>query len=321
MFDRLTSQSIKVIMLAQEEARLLGYTFIGTEQLLLGLMGERSGRAARTLSQFGLDLRQMRQEVEAIIGRGSGVQTTGEIPFTERAKNSLRLALEISQECNSDYIHTEYLLVGLLDVEGGVAKSALQNLGIDLSELRSRLLQTEEETIDEMTAFSSDLYQEVELLITQLYKALSKAEAISRKVDDRLNVDADSEENDLTAYVGYSLDFATTNRLEMLSDTPRSDQPGLKECLKELGDALMGNVELTNADKADAREQLLILIEASVDHESRTMPRDTQRAARLAVKVLWGTTMTLTADSPLIEVSNRCLPIIKQQLGLDEEAG
>ncbi|MEO0488439.1 MAG: Clp protease N-terminal domain-containing protein, partial [Cyanobacteria bacterium J06659_2] len=90
MFERFTEKAIKVIMLSQEESRRLGHHFVGTEALLLGLIGENSGVAAKTLSQLGVNLRRARREVEALVGRGPGYRAT-EIPFTERAKLPLAL--------------------------------------------------------------------------------------------------------------------------------------------------------------------------------------------------------------------------------------
>ena len=113
MFERFTEKAIKVVMLAQEEARRLGHNFVGTEQIMLGLIGEGTGIAAKVLKSMGISLKEARVEVEKIIGRGSGFVAV-EIPFTPRAKRVLELALEEARQLGHNYIGTEHLLLGLL---------------------------------------------------------------------------------------------------------------------------------------------------------------------------------------------------------------
>jgi len=113
MFERFTEKAIKVIMLAQEEARRLGHNFVGTEQILLGLIGEGTGVAAKVLKSMGVNLKDARVEVEKIIGRGSGFVAV-EIPFTPRAKRVLELSLEEARQLGHNYIGTEHLLLGLI---------------------------------------------------------------------------------------------------------------------------------------------------------------------------------------------------------------
>lgn len=103
MFERFTEKAIKVIMLAQEEARRLGHNFVGTEQILLGLIGEGTGIAAKVLKSMGINLKDARQEVEKIIGRGSGFVAV-EIPFTPRAKRVLELSLEEARQLGNVYL-------------------------------------------------------------------------------------------------------------------------------------------------------------------------------------------------------------------------
>ena len=144
MFERFTDKSIKVIMLAQEEARRLGHNYVGTEQILLGLCGEGTGLAARALKQQGLNLKDLRVEVEAIIGRGSG-NVSVEIPFTPRAKRLLELSWDEARTLDSAFIDTALLLLGLLRLrensqgltgESAVGVRVLQNMGVDLDALR-----------------------------------------------------------------------------------------------------------------------------------------------------------------------------------------
>lgn len=117
MFERFTEKAIKVIMLAQEEARRLGHNFVGTEQILLGLIGEGTGVAAKVLKSMGVNLKDARIEVEKIIGRGSGFVAV-EIPFTPRAKRVLELSLEEARQLGHNYIGTEHLLLGLSSRRG-----------------------------------------------------------------------------------------------------------------------------------------------------------------------------------------------------------
>ena len=139
MFERFTEKAIKVIMLAQEEARRLGHNFVGTEQILLGLIGEGTGIAAKTLKSMGVNLKDARVEVEKIIGRGSGFVAV-EIPFTPRAKRVLELSWDEARQLGHNYIGTEHLLLGLIREGEGVAARVLENLGVDLNKIRSNVV-------------------------------------------------------------------------------------------------------------------------------------------------------------------------------------
>jgi ATP-dependent Clp protease ATP-binding subunit ClpC len=143
MFERFTEKAIKVIMLAQEEARRLGHNFVGTEQVLLGLIGEGTGIGPKVLKSMGVNLKDARVEVEKIIGRGSGFVAV-EIPFTPRAKRTLELSLEEARQLGHNYIGTEHLLLGLIaEGEGeGVATRVLENLGVDLLKIRSQVIRS-----------------------------------------------------------------------------------------------------------------------------------------------------------------------------------
>ncbi len=140
MFERFTEKAIKVIMLAQEEARRLGHNFVGTEQILLGLIGEGTGIAAQVLKSMNVNLKDARIEVEKIIGRGSGFVAV-EIPFTPRAKRVLELSLEEARQLGHNYIGTEHLLMGLVREGEGVAARVLENLAVDVSSIRTEVIQ------------------------------------------------------------------------------------------------------------------------------------------------------------------------------------
>lgn len=139
MFERFTEKAIKVVMLAQEEARRLGHNFVGTEQILLGLIGEGTGIAAKVLKSMGVNLKEARVEVEKIIGRGSGFVAV-EIPFTPRAKRVLELSLEEARQLGHNYIGSEHLLLGLLREGEGVASRVLENLNADPSKIRTQVI-------------------------------------------------------------------------------------------------------------------------------------------------------------------------------------
>jgi ATP-dependent Clp protease ATP-binding subunit ClpC len=134
-------------MLAQEEARRLGHNFVGTEQILLGLIGEGTGVAAKVLKSMGVNLKDARIEVEKIIGRGSGFVAV-EIPFTPRAKRVLELSLEEARQLGHNYIGTEHLLLGLIREGEGVAARVLENLGVDLSKVRTQVIRMLGETAE-----------------------------------------------------------------------------------------------------------------------------------------------------------------------------
>ena len=138
MFERFTNQSRRVVVLAQEEARMLDHNYIGTEHLLLGLLHEGQGSAARVLEAMDVTLQAVRDQVIEIIGRGQA-QHSGHIPFTPRAKKSLELSLREALQLGDGYIGTGHLLLGLIHQGDNVAVKILGGLGADLKELRARV--------------------------------------------------------------------------------------------------------------------------------------------------------------------------------------
>ena len=145
MFERFTEKAIRVIMLAQEESRRLGHNFVGTEQLLLGLIAEGTGIASKTLKSMGVNIKEAREEVEKIIGRGCGFVAV-EIPFTPRAKKVLELSWDEARQLGHNYIGTEHLLLGLIREGEGVAAKVLENIGVDLNKCRSNIIKMLGET-------------------------------------------------------------------------------------------------------------------------------------------------------------------------------
>ena len=140
MFERFTDRARRVVVLAQDEAKMLNHNYIGTEHLLLGLIHEGEGVAAKALEQMGIQLEDVRAQVEEIIGHGQS-QPTGHIPFTPRAKKVLELSLREQLQMNHSYIGTEHILLGLVREGEGVAAQVLIKLGADLSRVRSTVLQ------------------------------------------------------------------------------------------------------------------------------------------------------------------------------------
>jgi ATP-dependent Clp protease ATP-binding subunit ClpC len=140
MFERFTDRARRVVVLAQEEARMLNHNYIGTEHILLGLIHEGEGVAAKALDSLNINLDAVRQQVEEIIGQGQAAPT-GHIPFTPRAKKVLELSLREALQLGHNYIGTEHILLGLIREGEGVAAQVLQKLGADLNRVRQTVIQ------------------------------------------------------------------------------------------------------------------------------------------------------------------------------------
>ena len=140
MFERFTDRARRVVVLAQEEARMLNHNYIGTEHILLGLIHEGEGVAAKALESLNISLEAVRQQVEEIIGQGQAT-TRGHIPFTSRAKKVLELALREALQLGHNYIGTEHILLGLIREGEGVAAQVLQSLGVDLNRAWQAVIQ------------------------------------------------------------------------------------------------------------------------------------------------------------------------------------
>jgi ATP-dependent Clp protease ATP-binding subunit ClpC len=140
MFERFTDRARRVVVLAQEEARMLNHNYIGTEHILLGLIHEGEGVAAKALESLGISLEAVRQQVEEIIGQGQQAPS-GHIPFTPRAKKVLELSLREALQLGHNYIGTEHILLGLIREGEGVAAQVLVKLGADLNRVRQQVIQ------------------------------------------------------------------------------------------------------------------------------------------------------------------------------------
>lgn len=138
MFERFTERALQVIMMSQEESRRLGHNFVGTEQILLGLLGE-GGVVADSVREYGINIRTVRIEVERLIGKGTGFVAI-EIPFTPRAKKVLEVSIRQSKELNHSYINTEHIFLALLNEADGICAKVLQNLGANIPRIKSYVL-------------------------------------------------------------------------------------------------------------------------------------------------------------------------------------
>jgi hypothetical protein len=139
MFERFTDRARRVVVLAQEEARFLNHNYIGTEHILLGLVHEDRGVAARALAELGISLDAVRAQVKQIVGQGQSAPT-GHIPFTPRAKKGLELSLREAIQLRCDYIGTEHILLGVVREGEGVAAQVLVNLGAGLDQVRHQVI-------------------------------------------------------------------------------------------------------------------------------------------------------------------------------------
>jgi len=148
MFEKFTQGAIKIIMLSQEEARRMGHNFVGTEQLLLGVIGQRHGIGARALKKSKVTLKKARREIELYIGRGTGF-VASEIPFTPRAKRVLEMAIHEGKDLGQNFVGTEHILLALINEADGVAMRTLDKIRVDIPRLRKLILKDIEENQEE----------------------------------------------------------------------------------------------------------------------------------------------------------------------------
>ena len=199
MFERFTDKALQVIMLAQEESRRLGHNYVGTEQILLGLLGEGSGIAYKVLKSMGMSVKDTRLEIERLIGRGTGFVAV-EIPFTPRAKRVLELSLTQSKDLGHSYIGTEHILLSLIEDKFGVAPIVLKTFNVDPSEVKVRVYQQMGE-IMEMTSSTSPSST-----------ATKEQSRLKKSVSDYFIIDGEEEELQTPTLEEY-----TTNLTELAS--------------------------------------------------------------------------------------------------------
>ena len=149
MFERFTDRARKVMQLANKEAQRLNHEYIGTEHILLGLVKEGAGVAARVLKDLEIDLHKIRLEVERVVESGPDMVTMGKLPQTPRAKKVIEYSIEEARKLEHKYVGTEHLLLGLLREQEGVAAQVLVNMGLRLQDVREEVLELLGQTIDE----------------------------------------------------------------------------------------------------------------------------------------------------------------------------
>jgi len=183
MFERFTEKALRVILLAQEEARRSGHNFVGTEQILLGLIGEGSGIGSKALKSAGVKIFDARREVERLIGKGTGFVAV-EIPFTPRAKSILEQSLQQARAFHHSYIGTEHMLLALLEDTEGVAVQLLTNLRVDVNKVRRVLLVEVGQIVDEAAIAKKKQEEELENKIKELMERERKQEEEDKKNDE-----------------------------------------------------------------------------------------------------------------------------------------
>jgi ATP-dependent Clp protease ATP-binding subunit ClpC len=167
MFERFTDRARKVVVLAQEEARLLNHDYIGTEHILLGLIQEDQGLACKALESLGVSLEAVRSQVREMIGEGQAAPT-GHIPFTPRAKKVLELSLREAFQLGHDYIGTEHILLGVVREGEGVGAQALQKLGVDLARVRKTVLELSGSTDLEERTGATERVADLPLVLAEM---------------------------------------------------------------------------------------------------------------------------------------------------------
>ena len=260
MFERFTDRARRVVILAQEEARLLNHNYIGTEHILLGLIHEHEGVAAKALESLDISLESVRGQVEEIIGQGAK-PPGGHIPFTPRAKRVLELSLREALQLGHNYIGTEHILLGLIREGEGVAAQVLVKLGADLARVREQVVHLLA-TLGEVSSSASG--GESERVVGE--PSASRSSVLASR--ERVNV---SSGGPLEATVGYSRAVRVGDHVAVAGTTTLKpdgvDHPGdcymqsravlrlIEDALQETGATLSDVVRtrafLTDISKAD----------------------------------------------------------------------
>ena len=260
MFERFTDRARRVVILAQEEARLLNHNYIGTEHILLGLIHEHEGVAAKALESLDISLESVRGQVEEIIGQGAK-PPDGHIPFTPRAKRVLELSLREALQLGHNYIGTEHVLLGLIREGEGVAAQVLVKLGADLARVREQVVHLLA-TLGEVSSSASG--GESERLVGE--PSASRSRVLASR--ERVNI---SSGGPLEATVGYSRAVRVGDQVAVAGTTTLNpggvDHPGdcymqtravlslIEDALRQAGASLSDVVRtrafLTDISKAD----------------------------------------------------------------------
>lgn len=206
MFERFTEAALQVIMTSQEEARRLGHNFVGTEQIFLGLLGEKDGITADAVREYGINIRTVRAEIERLVGKGTGFVAI-EIPFTPRAKKVLEVAIKQSHDLEHNYINTEHLLLALLDEVDGVCAKVFQNLGANIPRIKAYVLNEINEEED---------HEDPKELATV---AAGGTNSNPNGINGSISLDIDEFDNDTAYLTAPNLYLYTTNLTEAAQQT------------------------------------------------------------------------------------------------------
>lgn len=251
----ITKQSIKVITIAQEESQRLGHNFIGTEQILLALIKERTGIAAKVLQFFGVKLANVKAEVRKTNGQKS-TNMAGEILFTPRSNRILELALEESRQLKHYYVGTEHILLGIIRIEDSLAARVLENLGINLAGLRDRIIVeiSRQKSINKKLA----RYNSSQLLIkiARFLAIFENSRLESIELSDRI---------DRELYKRAILNNDIAEGLNKLSQSSLGKKSQIEEFLRELQIAIEADLKLSSEEKESALEMLLIIVDSLED--------------------------------------------------------
>ncbi|HEY9611402.1 DUF4139 domain-containing protein [Allocoleopsis sp.] len=220
--ERFTEKAIKAIALAQEESRRLGHNFIGTEQILLGLIAEDTGLAAEVLKSMGIKLKDARIEVEKIIGRGSGLVPVENPSLTPRAQRLLEQSLEEARKLGHNYIGTEHLLLSLSQVEEGNSPRILENLGVDLTQVRTQQIRR----IGETAGVTADRSQE-------RTKAFSRNKSEMRREKPMAKASAPLDAFDITLISPGMIDELDDEIGGLMEQMPPSAPPAPRRRMEE----------------------------------------------------------------------------------------
>ncbi len=260
MFERFTDRARRVVVLAQEEARLLNHSYIGTEHILLGLIAEAEGVAAKVLEGLGISAAAVREKVESIIGEG-GSPPSGHIPFTPRAKKVLELSLREALQLGHNYIGTEHILLGLVREGEGVAAQVLVTMGADLSAVRQSVVQ-------ELSGYSSRgrARPQLSALERRETPAMVKAGALARHLarsgavgSHHLLLALLSDEESLAAKalagLGVTKD-AVEEKLEGLDRAGTSDETPEEAGARRIGMRVEGKLLMLEIDDPELAESV-----------------------------------------------------------------
>lgn len=306
MFERFTEQAVKAVVLALEESRRSGHNYIGTEQILIGLIKEEKGIAARVLKLQGVTLKDACREVEKINCPGVYLFSV-DIPFTVRCKKVLRLALEEAKKLEKYHINTEHLLLGLISEGESVAVKVLKKLDVDLSQIHGQVMHLVSENYCKSSLDSSEknTFSGVGLaVVPPSNKIQHKVNRLTAILTEAKKLIADIE-NHMTYKISVSLEDV----LNVIANLPNSTSthfPNIKELLIELTAAIESETDLNPEDKAEALEQVLVLAVAA-HNQTKNRTREFTKKALIA---LHSTVADLPISNPLVEKINHILPDI-----------